>query len=81
MKCYISGEQKTENNHINKVRKIIEKNVNANVNINTDKNDSGNKNRNNREIIIVQRIKQNHDCKNVKKKTQKTFGEEKIQNK
>ena len=57
MKCYISGEQKKENNRINKVREIIDKNVNANMNINTDKNDSGNKNRNKRKIIIVQRIK------------------------
>ena len=58
MKCYISDEEKKENNRINKVRKIIEKNVKANINT-TDKNDSGNKNRNKREIIIVQRIKQN----------------------
>ena len=56
MKCYISGEQKTENNRINKVRKIIVKNVKANINT-TGKNDSGNKNRYKREIIIAQRIK------------------------
>ena len=56
MKCYISGEQKKENNRVNKVRKIKEENVNANINT-TGKNDSGNKNRNKREKIIVQRIK------------------------